>query len=434
MTRTWIKNGRFITWNEQEPILEGHMIIEGDTISYIGTQPPPPPLEFDEVIDGSHRLYSPGFVNTHNHAAMSLLRGYADDLNLQEWLEDKMWPNEAKFTDEDVYWGTSLSIVEMLKGGTTCFVDMYDRMDQVARAVEQSGIRARLTRGIIGFGDDKLRQAKLDEARTFAQQWHGKAEGRITTMMSPHAPYTCPPAFIEQVVETAEELQLPIHTHMSETWAEVEENVKQYGKRPVQHLLDLGVFSRPTLVAHAVHLTDEEIDLLAKHHVHVSHNPGSNLKLASGIARVPEMLEAGVVVSLGTDSSASNNNLDMLEEIRLAALLHKGQSKDPAAVPAMKALQMGTISGAAAIWLDQIGELKAGMKADMIAFDLDQPHFYPRSNLLSHVVYAASSSDVTDVWVNGRLVVKNKELLTMDEKKIKAEFQARYERLLGTNG
>lgn len=432
--KTWIKNGHFITWNEKKPVMQGHMVMEDNTITYLESEPPSSLMEFDEIVDGKHRLYMPGFVNTHNHAAMSLLRGYSDDVKLQEWLEQHMWPNEAKFQDEDVYWGASLSILEMLKSGTTCFVDMYDRMDQVAHAVEQSGIRACLTRGMIGFGDDQLRREKLLEAETFARNWHGKADGRITTMMSPHAPYTCPPSFIEQIVDTAEKLHLPIHVHMSETLAEVEENVKNYGKRPVQHLLDLGVFSRPCLVAHAVHLTDEEIEILATYHVHVSHNPGSNLKLASGIARVPELLQAGVTVSLGTDSSASNNNLDMLEEIRLAALLHKGFSKDPTVVPAMKALQMGTVDGARAIWLDDVGTLKSGQKADVIALDLDQPHFYPRSNLLSHVVYAASSSDVTDVWVDGRRIVKNKALLTLDEEKVKAEFQARYERLIGSNG
>lgn len=434
MSVTWIKNGRFIVWNEQELILEGHLIIKEDKIVYLDKKPPEQHMHADEIIDGSHKLFMPGFVNTHTHAAMSLLRGFADDLQLQEWLENKIWPKEALFTDDDVYWGTMLSITEMLRSGTTCFADMYDRMDRVAQAVEQTGIRACLTRGMIGFGGEEVRQAKLKEAREFAQEWHGKAEGRITTMMSPHAPYTCPPAFIEQIAETAAELDLPIHTHMSETAAEVEQNVRQYGKRPVQHLLDLGVFNRPTLVAHAVHLTDEEIALLAEHNVHVSHNPGSNLKLASGVARVPDMLRAGIVVSLGTDSSASNNNLDMMEEVRLAALLHKGTSQDPTAVPALTALQLGTRCGAEALWLDQIGSLEIGKKADLIALDIDQPHYFPHSNLLSHVVYAASAQDVTDVWVNGRRLLRDKELITIDEEKVKAEAQARYERLIGAGG
>ena len=425
-----IVNGVFLTMDPERPEVQGTLLVKNGIIAELSSAAPDPrTLEGIEVIDGRHRLYLPGFVNTHGHAAMSLLRGYADDLALQVWLEQKMWPNEAKFTAADVRAGALLSIAEMLKGGTTCFVDMYDHMEEVARAVEESGIRACLTRGMIGFGSEEVQKAKLQEARLFAMRWHGQADGRITAMMSPHAPYTCPPDFIRKVVEIAHELDLPIHTHMSETAKEVEDNVKQYGTRPPAHLRDLGVFSRPCLVAHAVHLTDEEIAMLQAYDVRVSHNPGSNLKLASGIARVPELLKAGVKVSLGTDSSASNNNLDMLEEIRLAALLHKGVCGDPTAVPAMEALRMGTAAGAESIWLSQVGMLKPGMKADLIAVDIDQPHFYPRFNLVSNLVYAASAKDVTDVWVDGRRLVRGGELTTLDEEKVVAEFNASCSRI-----
>jgi 5-methylthioadenosine/S-adenosylhomocysteine deaminase len=248
--------------------------------------------------------------------------------------------------------------------------------------------------------------------------------------MAPHAPYTCPPAFIESFVQAAHDLDLPLHTHMSETKAEVEQNVKDYGLRPVAHLEKLGFFSRPSFVAHAVHLTDEEIETLAKYQVAVSHNPGSNLKLASGVARVPEMLRAGVVVSLGTDGAASNNNLDMFEEIRLAALIHKGVSGDPTAVPAAEALRMGTIYGAQTIRLDDIGALEVGMKADFVAVDIDQPHFLPHTDLVSHMVYSASAKDVKHVWVDGKQVVKNGECLTMDEERILREAQQCFDGLL----
>lgn len=429
MTRTLIKNGRFLTLQDTVPIIKGYMVIEGDRIVYIGEEEPDASQAYDEIIDGAHRLYMPGLVNTHGHAAMSLLRGYGDDLALQVWLQEKMWPNEAKFTGADVRAGTLLSIAEMLKGGTTCFVDMYDHMDEVARAVEQSGMRAVLTRGVIGLCPPDVQQMKLDEATAFARNWHGQANGRITAMMSPHAPYTCPPDYIERIVQAAHDLNLPLHTHMSESRREVVENEEQYGLRPVAHLENLGVFSRPCLVAHAVHLTDEEIATLAKYDVRVSHNPGSNLKLASGIARVPELLRAGVLVSLGTDSSASNNNLDMFEEMRLAALLHKGTSGDPTAVPATEALRMGTVTGARSIWLNDIGVLQAGMKADFIAIDIDQPHFLPRTDFSSHVVYSASAKDVTDVFVDGRCLVRHGELTTLDEEKIKYEAQRAFEGL-----
>ncbi|MGF7030516.1 5-methylthioadenosine/S-adenosylhomocysteine deaminase [Paenibacillus mucilaginosus] len=429
MKKTRIDNGIFITMKEENPVVTGTMIMEGSRIVYIGEPPEGELGECDERVDGKGKLFLPGFVNTHGHAAMSLLRGYGDDMALQLWLQEKMWPMEAKFTAGDVHSGTLLSILEMVKGGTTTFVDMYDHMNEVAKAVEESGLRACLTRGVIGLCPREVQDAKLEEAVRFAKDWHGGADGRITAMMSPHAPYTCPPDYIERIVAAAHELNLPIHTHMSETAREVQENVEQYGARPVAHLEKLGVFSRPTLVAHGVHLTDEEIGILKQYDVRVSHNPNSNLKLASGVARVPELLKAGVLVSLGTDGAASNNNLDMLEEIRLAALIHKGVSGDPVAVPAWDALKLGTVDGARSIWLEDVGTLQPGMKADFIAMDIDQPHFFPRTNLISHVVYSATSRDVTDVCVDGRWLVRNRECLTLDEEKIMHEAQGAFERL-----
>ncbi len=289
MKKTLIMNGIFISNNEAKSSIKGCMVIEGSQITYIGEEIPEPRENYDEVIDGTNKLYMPGLVNTHGHAAMSLLRGYGDDLALQIWLEEKMWPMEAKFSAQDVKWGTLLSILEMVKGGTTTFVDMYDHMNEVAKAVEESGMRGVLTRGIIGLCPPEVQDAKLKEATEFAKNWHGGANGRITTMMSPHAPYTCPPDYIERIVQVAHDLNLPIHTHMSETSREVQGNVDQYGLRPVAHLEKHGVFSRPTLVAHGVHLTDEEISILKQYDVRISHNPGSNLKLASGVARVPEL-------------------------------------------------------------------------------------------------------------------------------------------------
>ena len=433
LNRMLIRNGTFLIPDEQSPVLQGDMVVQDDRIVYLGAalSPEEAAHSYDEVIDGSRKLFMPGLVNTHGHAAMSLLRGVGDDLALQVWLQEKMWPNEAKFTSEDVKYGTLLSILEMVKGGTTAFVDMYDHMNEVAMAVEQAGIRGILTRGVIGLCPPEVQDAKLEEAIRFAKDWHGKAGGRITSMISPHAPYTCPPDYILRFVEAAHELNLPIHTHMSETAREVADNVAQYGLRPVAHLEKLGVFSRPCLVAHGVHLTSEEIAILAKYDVRVSHNPGSNLKLASGIAPVPELLNAGVKVSLGTDGPASNNNLDMFEEMRLAALIHKGVSGDPEAIPAYAAFRMGTEEGARSVWLTDTGALTVGHKADFIALDIDQPKFYPRSNLLSHAVYSASAQDVTDVWVNGEAVVRGGNCISLDEEKIKAEFSIRYRKLIG---
>ncbi|MBE9912854.1 amidohydrolase [Paenibacillus donghaensis] len=429
-TNRWmIKNGSFAVADGDKPVIQGCMVIEDDLIVYVGEETPE--LDGDiPVMDGTHLFFMPGLINTHGHAAMSLLRGYGDDLALQIWLQEKMWPMEAKFTSSDVYWGTSLSVLEMLKGGTTTFLDMYDHMDQVAKVTEESGIRASLMRGVIGLCPEEVQRHKLNEAIRFARDWHGKAGGRITTMISPHAPYTCPPDFIEKFVQAAHDMDLPMHTHMSETKAEVEQNVTEYGLRPVAHLEKLGVFSRPSLVAHAVHLTDEEIEILAKNEVAVSHNPGSNLKLASGVARVTDMLKAGVTVSLGTDGAASNNNLDMFEEMRLAALIHKGVSGDPTAIPAGEALKMGTVYGAQSLFLNNVGTLAPGMKADFIALNTDQAHFLPHTDLISHAVYSACGKDVEHVWVDGKQVVKHGACLTLDEERIRREAQAAFESLL----
>jgi 5-methylthioadenosine/S-adenosylhomocysteine deaminase len=432
MTRLLITNGAFITMDEAQFQFQGWMAIEGNRIVGLGAGEAPQQeiTQATEIMDGKGLLFMPGLNNTHGHAGMSLLRGMSDDLALQDWLHNHMWPTEAKFTGDDVYWGTSLAAAEMIKSGTTTFVDMYDHMHRVAEVVEQSGLRASLTRGVIGLCSEDEQQAKLAEAIQFARDWHGAAEGRISVMISPHAPYTCPPDFIVKFVEAAHDLDLYMHTHMSETIAEVEQNVRDYGCRPVEHLDKLGMFSRPTLLAHAVHLNDEEIALLAERKVAVSHNPVSNLKLASGVARVPELLKAGVKVSLGTDSAASNNNLDLFQEISMAALLHKGVSGDPTVVPAAEALRMGTVYGAQSIGLGGVtGQLKAGLKADFIALSLNKPHFVPHTDYVSHLAYTARGSDVAHVWVDGRQLLRNGQLLTLDEERILAEAERAYKRL-----
>ncbi|TCP67076.1 amidohydrolase [Baia soyae] len=416
-----------------QAIQNGNLAIEDGIITYVGSAlTVEEQSQYDEVVSCKGKVILPGFVNTHGHLAMTLLRGYADDLPLQQWLENEIWPMEGKMNAEHVSAGAHLAALEMIQGGTTTFLDMYDNMDAVANVVEQTGLRARLTRGCIGFGDDALRKSKLEEAASFATRWNGAADGRITTMMAPHSPYTCGPDFIRQFVEKAAELGLPIHTHMSETKAEVELNVREYGARPVEHLDQLGFFDVPSLVAHAVHLTEEEIALLAKKNVKIAHNPGSNLKLGSGIAPISQMIAHGMRPSLATDGAASNNNLDLLEEIQLAALIHKGYLQDPLAVPAETALAMGTVYGAEALFLDkEIGTLEVGKQADFITLDLTQAHMQPRTDVLSHIVYSATRSDVQDVYVQGRPLMKNREMLTIDAEKVIFEANQAFENLRG---
>jgi 5-methylthioadenosine/S-adenosylhomocysteine deaminase len=419
MSKKIIINGTIITMDAVKRLLKkGAVAFENGEITYVGDVPNDLST-YNEVIDVEGDYVIPGLINTHGHASMSLLRGYADDLPLQQWLEEKMWPIEATYTKDHAKWGTYLSIIEMLRTGTTTFVDMYDNMDEVAMAVEKAGIRARLCRGMIGFGSEELRQSKLEEASSFVRNWNKQANGRITTMMSPHSPYTCGPDFIEKIVSKAIELNSPIHIHMSETKSEVELNVREYGERPVRHLEKLGVFEQPTLVAHAVHIEDDEMDILAKYDVKVSNNIISNLKLASGIAPVPEMLKKGITVSLGTDSSASNNNLDLFEELKQVALLYKGVHNDATLIPAEKALQLATIHGAEAIWIeDQVGSIEVGKQADLVIINTKQAFYQPAHNPISHLVYSGSGRDVKDVFVQGKQVVRNGECLTVDEEMV----------------
>jgi 5-methylthioadenosine/S-adenosylhomocysteine deaminase len=266
--------------------------------------------------------------------------------------------------------------------------------------------------------------------RPFSRKWHGKADGRITTMMAPHAPYTCPPAFIKRMGEEAEKLGLPVHIHMSETAKEVRLNEQQYGKRPVEHLADIGLFDRPTLVAHAVHLEEYEIDLLREKDVKISHNPASNLKLGSGVAPVPRLLEKGMHISVGTDSVASNNNLDMFQEVRLAALIHKGATQDATVVPAETALKMGTAWGAEGLFLNDVGELSPGYKADFITIQPQQAHLQPVSDPVSHIIYSASGHDVEDVYVDGRSIVQNGQCTRLDEEQIRFEAARAYKQIM----
>ncbi|MBX6395466.1 MAG: amidohydrolase [Alicyclobacillaceae bacterium] len=396
---------------------EGHVIVEGQTIISVGpgegeAQPG------EELVDARGKYVLPGLINAHGHAAMTLLRGYADDLPLMDWLQHRIWPVENRLTGEDIYWGSLLAILEMIESGTTTFTDMYFHMDRVAEAAAVSGIRAVLSRGIIGVGPDEGRQA-IEESRSFVRRWHRAEEGRIVTMLGPHAPYTCPPKVLSRVAEVSAELDVAIQIHIAETQAEVDQISAQYGKSPVAVCAEAGLFERPTLAAHCVHLSDEDVDLMKRFDVRVSHNPGSNLKLGSGIAPLPRLLERGIIVGLGTDGAASNNNLDLLEEIRLAAMIHKGVLRDPVVVDADTALALGTREGARALFLPQgLGTLSAGAPADLILLDAGEPHVLPLYNPVSQVVYAAQSRDVTDVMCAGRWLLRNRVHQTLDKEKI----------------
>ncbi|WP_027356526.1 amidohydrolase [Desulfofundulus thermocisternus] len=431
MMKIMIRGAAVLTMEQGSALIpDGEIIIEGQYITHVGPAGSVSPEQnFDRVIDARGMLAMPGFVNCHTHASMTLLRGYADDLPLMEWLQKKIWPVEERLEPEDIYWGAMLSCLEMIRSGTTTFADMYFHMDEVARAVEKAGMRASLSQGLIGLSPGA--GEALSNSRRFIREWHGQAEGRITTMLGPHAPYTCPPDFLARVLDMADELKVGIHIHIAETRAEIEEIQQKYGKTPVALMEQVGLFNFPVLAAHCVHLTDEDIRILVARGAGIAHNPESNMKLASGIAPVTRLLAAGALVGLGTDGAASNNNLDMMEEMRSAALLQKVATMDPMALPAQDALAMATVNGARVLGLKDVGPLKPGNKADIILVNLDRPHFYPRHNLMAHLVYAARASDVETVIIDGRLVMENREILTLDEERIYYEVQKRAEKLVG---
>ncbi|MCL2336295.1 MAG: amidohydrolase [Firmicutes bacterium] len=424
MSNLLLKCMAILTMDEGEDLIkDGEIAIRDNRIYHVGSAGSTP-ADFvpDVVLERPRMVAMPGFVNCHTHAAMTLFRGYADDLPLMRWLKEKIWPLEAHLTPEHIYQGTLLSCAEMIKGGTTTFADMYDAMDMVARAVEETGLRAVLSRGMIGLGENG--EKAMRESIAFIEQWHGGAGGRVTAMFGPHAPYTCPPEYIKRVVEQALRLQVGIHIHLAETKDEVNEIKEKYGCAPVVLMETTGLFEAPVLAAHCVHLEDREIEILARHRVGVAHNPQSNMKLASGIAPVTRLKKAGALVGLGTDGAASNNNLDMMEEMRAAALLQKVSTGDATALNAREALRMATADGAAAVGLGGlVGKIKPGLLADIILLDLHKPHLYPLHDLHAHIAYAALSSDVDTVIIDGRVVMEERRLLTMDENAVCAAAQ-----------
>ncbi len=424
-----IKNGTVLTMATQRPApIKQDILIEGNRITQIGTVTTTDAMQ---VIDATGMVVMPGLTNCHNHAYMSLLRGYCDDLRLFEWLSEKMWPAEEKMDGEDVYWGTMLGVAEMIKSGTTTFADMSFFMDSVAKAVDETGIRAALCQGLL-FHDDNVNR-RLEATHRLFSIWRGKANGRINTMVGPHAPQTCPPDKIKLAIALAKELDSAIHIHLAETNEEVNQIRTQYNKTPTEYLADLGLFdSCHVLLAHAVHLTEGDISLLRNIKGGISHNPISNQKLGCGTAPVVELTRAGINVALGTDGAASTLTLDMFEEIKAAAWLQKNKHYDPTVLNAYQALQMATIAGAKALGLeDQIGTIEPGKKADLILVDIEKPHLYPHNDLCALLAYSANGADVDTVIIDGKLIMHHRTLLTIDEKQVLQQARRCSKRLLG---
>jgi 5-methylthioadenosine/S-adenosylhomocysteine deaminase len=414
-----IHNGTIITINSDLDIIENGMVcIKGDKLVSVESLAGDSSLPDGEtIIDAQGGIIMPGLVNTHTHLPMSLFRGLADDLPLSVWLNEHMFPAESKYiTPESVRIGTLLSCAEMLLSGTTTCCDGYFYEDHVAAAVNETGMRAILAQGVIDFPAPGVPDPKdnIDNAAAFIQKWRNISP-LITPSIFCHSPYTCSKATLKKAKNMANAEAVLFQIHAAETKDEYVRIQADHQSTPINYLDRIGIIDQNTLLVHAVWLDDNDINTIAARGSSVSHNPESNMKLASGIAPVPSLLKAGVTVGLGTDGCASNNNLDLISEMDFAAKLHKVNALNPTLLDAAAVLKMATIQGAKALGLDDItGSLEIGKKADIIVLDTHKPHLVPVYNPVSHIVYAAQGSDVRDVIVNGRLLVQNRKLLTMD--------------------
>ena len=419
-----LTNAIVLTFDKDFHVYEnGAVGIVGDSIVAVGEQTSiEKSFTANSVIDCGRKVLMPGIINAHTHLPMNLLRGLADDLRLDVWLLGYMMPVEREFVSPDfVKLGTSLACIESIRSGVTCITDMYYFEDNVAQAVADSGIRGVCSQTVLKFPtpDAQSYEDALSYATRFIQKW--KDHPLIVPSIAAHAPYTCTDEILQSVTNIAVKYDIPLHIHIAETAQEVENSIRDHGTTVVPYLEKLSVFDAKVIAAHCVHLDESELFTLQKFNVGIAHNPTSNLKLASGVAPIDRMLSIGLNIGVGTDGAASNNDLDMFEEIRLAALLSKGISGDPTSLPARTALAMGTIMGAKAIHMDHIiGSIEKGKRADLILVDIHNLHNTPRfhrdpNGIYAQLVYAAKNSDVVDVMVNGKWVMRDHQILTADE-------------------
>ena len=403
------------------------VLIEGNSISKVAPGIAPP--SGAEKLDASGKLLIPGLINTHTHAAMTLFRGIAEDMELKSWLAS-VRAVETKVTPGQMRAGSLLACLEMLKGGTTTFNDMYFHMDELAEAVKQSGMRAVLGYSMVDMNDGEKRKLELTIAEKFVKDWQGKANGRITCAIPPHSIYLCSSELLIRGNELSEKYRIPYHIHLSETRKEVFDCLAVHKKRPAYYLDSLGVLSQRTVAAHCVWLTKEEVRLLASRKVSASLNPVSNMKLAGGsTAPMPEMQEFGMNISLGTDGSASNNSLSMFETMKFCALLQKNSRWDATVAKGSAVFEAATLGGARALGLNA-GEIKEGNLADLALLDLKAANMAPHHSLVSNLVYSAHAGNVTDTIIDGKLVMENGKVLTLDEEKVVEQAQKEAEKLV----
>lgn len=412
----------------------GHWVgVRDGRIAYVGGTPPADVAAFGERYDGRGKLLMPALYNAHSHAPMTLLRGYAENLPLQTWLNDKVFPFEAKMTPEDCYWGTLLSCAEMARYGVVSCSDMYYHMDQGARAVEESGLKANLCDSLLALGGERLDDLPLRASNDrLISEVHGRGGGRVLIDCGIHAEYTSNPGAVADMAAYAADHGLRMQLHCSETRLEHEECKQRHGgMTPIRYFESLGVLDSPTTAAHCVWVEDEDIRIMAERGVSVAANPVSNMKLGSGFAPIARMLEAGVNVCVGTDGMASNNNHDMLQDLYVLALICKGATLDPSAVSPAQVLFAGTRAGALSQGREDCGLVAEGMRADLCVLDVTGPSWTPLTNPLFNVVFSGHGSDVALTMCDGRVVYRDGEWPTVDVERAKAEVTARTNRIIG---
>lgn len=422
-----IKSVDVLTQNSRRELLKGvDILIDGNRIEKVGKNIKEK-VEFK--VDGKGKLAVPGLINTHTHTAMTLFRGYADDMRFWEAWPEKVWPAEKRVKAEDVRWGALLGCLEMIRSGTTCFMDSYFFMDETARAVKDSGMRANLAYGMIDLDDSAKRKKELKIGEEFVKEFHGKADGRISCSFSPHAPYTCSNELLLKAKELSKKHGVLMQIHVSETRKEVFDSIKKCGKRPVEYLDSIGFLNNRVIAAHCVWVTKREVRMLGERDVKVSYNPVSNMKLASGgVAPIPQMLESRVCVTFGTDGAVSNNSLSMLETMKVGALLQKAHLWDARVLNAQQALDFATRNGAGALCINA-GSIEEGKLADVFLMNTKAPNLLPVNSYISNLVYSSNPSNISHSIIDGKLVMEEGKILTVDEEKVFEGVQKVAERI-----
>lgn len=418
-----IENVKILTMADGEVIKNGNIYIENEKIKKITNDKID--FSYDKKIDGKNYLAMPGFVNAHTHVGMSLFRNFSDDVELMTWLNEKIWPLEDKLIEKDVYWASLLSHAEMIMTGTTSFADMYYFEDQTIKALEKSKMRAQISRGLTLEDKD---YTKIKENIDLFKKYENSQDGRINIAFGPHAVYTTDKNYLKEINKYAKKYKMPVHIHLSETKTENTDCMKRFNQSPTEVFEECGIFENKTIAAHGVYLSDKDLDILSKYDVSVVHNPSSNLKLSSGFLDCTRVINKKINLAMGTDSSASNNNLSMIKEISLTSLVSK--YNNPQNLKAYDVLKMATINGAKALGLDdKIGTLEEGKLADIILIDLNNPNHTPQNNLISSLPYSTFDKDVSYVIINGDLVYDDKKFVYLNEKEIIKNAEESFQKL-----